>query len=479
MSFSRRPRKKRQRAVGCRVRDAIACSTGRRVTLVLDRRTKIVATIGPAQDPEGALEQLLDAGVDVLRVNLSHATPREQAARVRRARAHRPDVAVLADLGGPKLRLGDLPAEVKVGTGQTVVLGEGGVAVADPSLYDRVRAGDPVFVADGTIALVAIDVRRDRVVCRVRVGGTLRSRKGINLPHDTSSLPALTEKDRADLADIGVLSPDYIALSYVRHARDIAEARGLTDLPLVAKIEKQQALEDIDAITLASDAIMVARGDLGVELPIERVPAAQKRVIRAANRAGRPVITATQMLVSMVTNPLPTRAEVTDVANAVLDGTDAVMLSEETAIGHDPPGVIDMMTRLLAETEPMLPAHHGPERSNEQNALAHAVGQLADDLGATAVVVPTRTGLSAQCLAAFRPRRPILAYSRVPETTRRMQLVWGVRALDVQVPAGLDPLRAAIETARRMLPAGSRVVFFDIAAPGSRDVPSVINTITL
>ena len=444
---------------------------------MLDRRTKIVATIGPAQDSVGALERLLDAGVDVLRVNLSHATPREQAARVRRARAHRPAVAVLADLGGPKLRLGDLPTDIKIDDGDTVVLGGGGVPVADPSLFERVRSGDPVYIADGTIALVAAEVRRDRVACRVQIGGILRSRKGINLPHDTSSLPALTDKDRADLADIAVLSPDFVALSYVRHERDIAEARALTDLPLVAKIEKQQALEAIDAIIAASDAIMVARGDLGVELPIERVPAAQKRVIRAANKAGRPVITATQMLVSMVTNPLPTRAEVTDVANAVLDGTDAVMLSEETAIGHDPPGVVQMMTRLLAETEPMLAAQR-PERSSAATALAHAVAQLADDLGATAVVVPTRTGVSAQCLAAFRPHRPILAYSLVPATTRRLQLAWGVRPIDVQVPAGVDPLRAAIETARQSLPAGSRVVFFDIGAPGSRDVPSVINTIT-
>src|SRR4029077_9619521 len=239
----------------------------------------------------------------------------------------------------------------------------------------------------------------DCLVCTVRVGGTVRSRKGINLPLDTSSLPALTDKDRADLADIDVLAPDFIGISYVRHEKDLADARALTRLPLVAKIEKQQALERLEAIAAASDAIMVARGDLGVEIPIERVPATQKRGIRAANRAGRPVITATQMLVSMVSSPLPTRAEVTDVANAVLDGTDAVMLSEETAIGHDPAGAVQMMKRLLIETEPLLQAHEGPDRSQEANALAHAVAELADDLGAAAVVVPTRTGFSAECLA--------------------------------------------------------------------------------
>ena len=231
------------------------------------------------------------------------------------------------------------------------------------------RAGDPVYVADGTIALVATDVRRDCVTCRVRVGGTLRSRKGINLPNDIVAARADRQGPRRS-GGHQVLAPDFIGISYVRHERDLALARELTDLPLVAKIEKQQALERLDAIAASADAIMVARGDLGVEIPIERVPATQKRIIRAANRAGCPVITATQMLMSMVTNPLPTRAEVTDVANAVIDGTDAVMLSEETAVGHDPLGAVQMMNRLLVETEPLLPAHEGPDRASEANALA-------------------------------------------------------------------------------------------------------------
>jgi len=440
------------------------------------RRTKIIATIGPAQDAPGELERLLDSGVDVLRVNLSHASPRAQAARVQRARAHRPDIAILADLAGPKLRLGELPEELKVIEGDTLVLGAGGVPVGDPSLYDRVRVGDPVYIADGTIDLVVAEVAADRVVCRVRVGGLLRSRKGVNLPLDTSSLPALTDKDRADLAEIGVLSPDYVAISYVRHERDIADARAITKLPLVAKIEKQQALERLDAIVAAADAIMVARGDLGVEIPIERVPAMQKRIIRAANRAGRPVITATQMLMSMVTNPLPTRAEVTDVANAVLDGTDAVMLSEETAVGHDPPGAVKMMIRLLVETEPLLPAHEGPSRAEPANALAHAAADLADDLDAAAVVVPTRTGESAQRLAAFRPRRPILAYSRVPETTRRLHLIWGVRPIELPVADGRDPLQATLDAARHDLGAGARAVVLDISSKVG--VPSLVNAVT-
>jgi pyruvate kinase len=443
---------------------------------MFDGRTKIIATLGPALDSEGVLERLLDSGVDVLRVNLSHAPPRDQAARVRRARAHRPDIAVLADLGGPKLRLGELREEIKIRAGDMVTLGAGGVPVADPSLYDRVRAGDPVYIADGTLDLVTMEVASDRIICRVRVGGTLRSRKGINLPMDTSSLPALTEKDRADLADIGVLAPDYVALSYVRHETDISDVRALTQLPIIAKIEKQQALERIDAILEAADAIMVARGDLGVEIPIEKVPATQKRLIRAANRAGRPVITATQMLVSMVSSPLPTRAEVTDVANAVLDGTDAVMLSEETAVGHDPVGAVQMMSRLLCETEPLLTVHEAPVQRDEANALAHAAARLAEDLDAAAIIVPTRTGVSAQRLAAFRPRRPILAYSRVPETTRRLHLIWGVTPIDLRPVPGLDSLHATLAAAGRDLPPGSRAVVLDIAPSGS-NAPSLVNAI--
>jgi pyruvate kinase len=443
------------------------------------RRTKIIATVGPAQDPPGALERLLDSGVDVLRVNLSHASPRQQAARVQRARAHRPDVAVLVDLAGPKLRLADLPDDVTIESGGVITLGVGGVAVGDPTLFARVRPGDPIYIADGTIALEATSVATDRVVCRVRVGGTLRSRKGINLPRDTSSLPVVTDKDRADLADIDLLSPDYVAISYVRHEQDLADVRRLTRLPLIAKIEKQQALERIDAIIEASDAVMVARGDLGVEIPIERVPAAQKRLIRAANQAGRPIITATQMLVSMVSSPLPTRAEVTDVANAVLDGTDAVMLSEETAVGHDPLAAVDMMVRLLLETEPLLGLHQGPTHVHEGNALAAAGVNLADDLDAAAIVAPTRTGISALRLSAFRPRRPILAYSRVPETTRRLRLAWGVSAIDLPVPEGADTLAATVAAARRDLGPGVRVVVLDIAPPDSHSIASFVNVITL
>ena len=417
----------------------------------------------------------------MLRVNLSHATPREQAAQVRRARAHRPNIAVLADLGGPKLRLGELREDIIVSAGDTVAIGAGGIPVADPSLFDRVRAGDPVYVADGTIALVATDVRRDCVICR----GPGRRHAALAQGHQPAQRHVVAA--RADRQGPGRPGGHRACwrrtssrISYVRHERDLADARELTDLPLVAKIEKQQALERLDAIAASADAIMVARGDLGVEIPIERVPAAQKRVIRAANRAGCPVITATQMLVSMVTNPLPTRAEVTDVANAVLDGTDAVMLSEETAVGHDPVGAVQMMT---------------PAAGRDRAAAARAPGPGPRAAKPTRSRTPrpswpttwARRRSSCRRGPASAPgswRRSGRAGRSSPTAAcprRRAGCAWcGASApIDVQLPAGMDPLQAALETARRDLGKGARVVLFDVAAPGSTGVPSVINTITL
>src|SRR5689334_1241526 len=230
-------------------------------------RTKIVATLGPATDKPGALEQLLAAGVDVVRLNLSHASPREHADRVRRLRALAPRVAVLVDLGRPKLRLGDLPAEVTVEAGQTVTLGSAELPVAEPTFRERVHPGAPVFIADGTVYLEAVELTAAGVTCKVITGGVLRSRKGINLPNDASDFPCLTEKDRRDISELDVLNPDYVALSYVRHERELVEARTLTSLPLIAKIEKQQALDRLETIVAAADALMVARGDLGVEIP--------------------------------------------------------------------------------------------------------------------------------------------------------------------------------------------------------------------
>jgi len=403
------------------------------------RRTKIVATVGPAQDSPGALERLIDAGVDVLRINLSHASPREQAARVRRARAHRPDVAVLVDLAGPKLRLGDLPHEVAVTDGQTVTLGAGGIPVGDPTLFARVHPGDPIFIADGTIALETTAVAADCVTCRVRVGGTLRSRKGINLPMDASSLPVVTEKDRADLADLDIISPDFVAVSYVRHEKDLADVRLLTDLPLVAKIEKQQALERLDAILAAADAVMVARGDLGVEMGYAELTGLQKTIIRQSLARNRVVITATQMMESMIQNPMPTRAEVSDVANAVLDGTDAVMLSAETAAGKYPVKAVQAMADVIRGAEKyQLGAPQGlirveDEFSNTEEAISRAVMYTASHLRVRAIVALTESGLTPLWMSRIRADIPIYAFTRHPVTRRRVTLYRGVYAVPFDI----------------------------------------------
>jgi pyruvate kinase len=443
-------------------------------------RTKIVATLGPACDPPGVLERVLQEGVDVIRLNLSHGSPPDHAARVARARAAKPDVAVLADLCGPKLRLGELPEPVTIRAGERVTLGPRGIPVADPDFPRRVRKGDPIYLADGTLRLETVAVTAAGVEAAVTVGGILTSRKGINLPNDSSPLPALTGKDRRDIEQLDAIDPDFVALSYVRHENDIAELRRLCADAIIAKVEKQQAVERMEAVIAASDGVMVARGDLGVEIPIEKVPAVQKRLIRAANAAAKPVITATQMLVSMTTNPLPTRAEVTDVANAVLDGTDAVMLSEETAAGRDPAGTVRMMEKILAETEPAAPSRlDGDAPAAPASAVARAAVRLACELRAAAILVPTMSGSSAVRTAAFRPDVPILAFSPKPETVRRLNVVWGVAAHHVDEFGEDDVITATLASARKLLPAGARVVLLAGWPPGVPGNTSFIHTARL
>ncbi len=446
----------------------------------METRTKIVATLGPAADPPGVLERMLGEGVDVLRVNLSHGAPPTHAARVARARAAKPDLCILADLCGPKLRLGELPQAVTLKQGERVVLGPRGLPVADADFARRVRKGDPIYLADGTLRLEATLIGSADVEAVVIVGGTLTSRKGINLPADNSPLPALTDKDRRDIDQLDAIEPDLVALSYVRHEDDIAALRKICGEAIVAKVEKQQALDRMEAIIAASEAVMVARGDLGVEIPIEKVPAAQKRLIRAANAAAKPVITATQMLVSMVTNPLPTRAEVTDVANAVLDGTDAVMLSEETAMGRDPAGAVRMMEKILRETEPQCASRlEGEAPAAPASAIARAAVRLAADIRAAAILVPTMSGSSAVRVAAFRPDVPILAFSPKPETVRRLQLTWGVNAMHVDEFGEEDVIGATLKNARALLAPGSRVVLIAGWPPGVAGNTSFIHTARL
>ena len=446
----------------------------------METRTKIVATLGPAVDPPGVLERMLGEGVDVLRVNLSHGSPPQHSARVARARAAQPGIAILADLCGPKLRLGELAQPATLRQGERVILGPRGIPVADPDFARRVKKGDPIYIADGTLKLEATMTGTADIEAVVIVGGIVTSRKGINLPADASPLPALTDKDRRDIDQLDAIQPDMVALSYVRHEDDVAALRRLCPESICSKIEKQQAVERMEQIIAASDAVMVARGDLGVEIPIEKVPAVQKRLIRCANAAAKPVITATQMLVSMTTNPLPTRAEVTDVANAVLDGTDAVMLSEETAAGRDPGGAVRMMEKILRETEPMSATRlDGPAPAAPASAIARAAVRLAVDVNAAAILVPTMSGSSAVRVAAFRPDIPILAFSPKAETARRLALVWGVAAREVEPFGEEDAITATLQNARRILPAGTRIVLIAGWPPGVPGNTSFIHTTRL
>ena len=406
-------------------------------------RTKIVCTLGPASSTRETIRDLLEAGLDVARINFSHGTHAQHATTIATVReladaAGRP-VAILGDLQGPRIRIGDLPSPLMLRQGQDLTLcmeGQeepGDVPVTYP-LADDVHVGDRILVNDGLLEFVTLEVHAPRVVARVVHGGQLGSHKGMNLPGVQVSAPSITGKDRADIAFAVEQQLDYLALSFVRRAEDIAELRAMLpkDILICAKIEKDNALENIEEILDATDAVMVARGDLGVELPFEQVPHAQKRIIHLAMRAGRPVITATQMLESMVTHPRPTRAEASDVANAILDGTDAVMLSAETAAGAFPRLAVQAMRRIITEIE-----HHpipwlrderrrvGAAATTEET-IAAATATAVDMLGAPVVVVFTKSGFSARVVASRRPGVPILALTDQPRTYRQLALVWGL-----------------------------------------------------
>jgi len=431
------------------------------------RRTKIVATLGPASRSPECIAALLDAGVDVTRINASHgdhATHRETIRRVRdiaRARGH--TVGVLLDLQGPKIRVGELaaPAAVKAGETFTFAVGRAprsGELAADYPLLDRdVVTGHTLLIDDGQIASEVIEVEPGRVRCRAQNDGIIHARKGINLPGSVVSAPAITEKDRADIRFAVEAEVDAIALSFVRRPQDVEELKTLLAehgraIPIIAKIEKPQALDRLEAILTASWGVMVARGDLGVELPPEDVPMAQKRIIHAANHLGRPVITATQMLDSMTRNPRPTRAEASDVANAVLDGTDAVMLSNETASGAYPVESVTMMARILDATEAYArprPQGRRRERGVETipEGVADAACTVAENLGAKAVVAFSRTGGTAILVSQRRTTVPILAFTPSERVQALLSLVWGVRTRLLPDAASIDETMRGLDEA--------------------------------
>ncbi|AHG90408.1 pyruvate kinase [Gemmatirosa kalamazoonensis] len=466
-------------------------------------RTKIVGTLGPASTSRETIRGLIDAGLNVARINFSHGTHEQHAERVRLVREAAREagcaVAILGDLQGPRIRIGDLEAPVPLEAGEEIVLYPEGeppavdegdarqLPITYEALADDVSSGDRILVDDGLIELVVLAVEGRRVRARVVHGGPVKSHKGMNLPGVSVSAPSITDKDRADVQFVIEHQLDYVALSFVRRAEDVESLRALLPkgILIVAKIEKDQALDNIEEIVRATDAVMVARGDLGVELPFERVPLAQKQIIEVSQRHGRPVITATQMLESMIEHPRPTRAEASDVANAILDGTDAVMLSAETAAGKYPNLAVQAMRRIIAEIEAH-PAGSAAMRDERrvrgafvatENAIAAATVAAARQLGTPLVCVFTKSGFSARVVSSHRPPVPILALTDTERTARQLALVWGVvpelvphqHSYDEMIGVALD---AAVK--RELAVPGDRVV---VTAGVPFDEPGTTNTL--
>ncbi len=421
------------------------------------RRTKILATIGPASGERDALAALVGAGMDAARLNFSHATHeqhREWADLIRSAAddAGRP-LAIVADLQGPKLRIGELPAPRLLSDGEEVVVTpevgarDGDLPVSPAVIGDVLGVGNDVLIDDGLVRLHVEEIEHGRARCRVLVGGVVSSHKGVNLPGVPLPIPSLTPKDVSDLEFALELGVDYVALSFVRSAADVRQLRELIEeadshAEVIAKIEKAEAVDALDDILAETDAIMVARGDLGVEIGPALVPLLQKRIILRSLELGKPVITATQMLESMIEHAEPTRAEASDVANAVLDGSSALMLSGETAVGSYPVEALSYMDRIIRAVEPSLRYRHQMPDPGEQptvgRAMSNAACDLAETLGAKAILVPTATGRTASAVARLRPRRPIVGLTHNRYALQQMALEWGViplflpEATDVQ-----------------------------------------------
>jgi pyruvate kinase len=439
------------------------------------RRTKIVATLGPATNTPERIAGLIRAGMNVARMNFSHGSHAEHAARIamvrRAANEAGKHIAILQDLQGPKIRTGSLergePVELVAGarfviTNEPCIGNESRVSTTYKALPTDVRPRDRILLSDGLIELVVTARNDSEIETEVVHGGRLKEHQGINLPGVRVSAPAATEKDIEDLYFGLEQGVDYVALSFVRRASDITHVKELITkaghgTPLVAKIERPEALDVLPDILAVADAIMVARGDLGVEMPPERVPLVQKQIIDAANRALIPVITATQMLESMIQNPRPTRAEASDVANAIIDGTDAVMLSGETAAGAYPLEAVQMMALIADAVEASGSAvdHNAaprwaiPEVQSEARAIADAAATIVRSLPIRAIAVLTQSGSSARLVSHYRPSVPIIAFSPTPEAARRTALYWGVTSLVTQVEDRLDELEKQLQTLLR------------------------------
>ena len=463
---------------------------------VVPRRTKIVATIGPATSTPEAVAALVEAGMDCARLNFSHGTHETHAERARLVRAVQEELgrplALIADLQGPKLRVGDLDEPIVLANGEEIVVApeekakDGDLPVSPAVIGEVLQPGNEVLIDDGLVRLRVDRVDSGRALCTVIVGGPVGSHKGVNLPEVPLPIPALTRKDLADLDVALELGVDFVALSFVRSASDVRDLRyrieeaGST-AQVIAKIEKADAVSALDEILAESYAVMVARGDLGVEIGPTSVPLLQKRIISKALERGKPVITATQMLESMIVHAEPTRAEASDVANAILDGTSAVMLSAETAMGQYPVEAVAFMDRIAREVEPHLGYRHETPEASENPSIANAMSNVACDLAealaAKAILVPTFSGRTASLIARLRPRRPIAGLTHNQNTLQKMALEWGVTPLWIAEAADVEELwRTSIDTARAagLVETGDPVV---ITAGTSVNMPGTTNVI--
>ena len=460
------------------------------------RRAKIVCTLGPATSDDAVLKQLVEAGMDVARLNMSHGSQEDKEHLVSTLRSLDANsdhaIAVLVDLQGPKIRTGTFsggPVQLTEGATFTITTQEVDgtaerVGTTYPGLAQDVSVGDQLLLNDGAIQLRATEVTDTDVVTTVEVGGELSDHKGINLPGVAVSVPALSEKDADDLRWAMGQEVDFIALSFVRSAQDVQDVHAIMDefdrrIPVIAKIEKPQALENLEEIVEAFDGIMVARGDLGVEMPLEDVPVAQKTMVELARRRAKPVIVATQVLESMISNPRPTRAEASDCANAVLDGADAVMLSGETSVGEYPTECVKVMTRIIASTEEMA-LHRMRELTDIPRTVTGAVTtaavEVGHEIGAVAYVAFTTSGSSARRLARTRAAEPLLAFTPDPAIRRRLALTWGVQThLLPQVDTIEDMFRQVDEAlaADERFAHGDRLV---VVAGTPIGVPGSVNT---
>lgn len=459
-------------------------------------KTKIIATIGPTSQDKPVLTRLINEGVDVIRINSAHGTQKSHRAIIENVRAIEKEtdqaLAILYDIAGPKIRLGEIPDDgIELEAGQTITLsetGDGDLPVNCPGFADILDPESRIFINDGAIQLQVESVESTLVHASVMIGGLVTSRKGVNLPDSVIPIPALTETDVDNLRFALRTGVDWLALSFVRSADNYDEVRRImleedVFCPVVAKIETPQALNDIDDIIKVFNGCMVARGDLGVEIPIEEVPHVQKELIRKCNSAGKPVITATQMLESMIEHNRPTRAEAADVANAIYDGTDCVMLSGETAAGKYPVESVDMMNSIILSTEKEIDYFQG--RSGEltvkstADSVSHAVFQAAVDVRAEAIVTMTHTGSTARMVSKYRPPVPIYALTPFKNIQRQLNLVWGVRPLLIESSESTDQM---FELAQKKLQeigvvkSGDRIVLsagVPIGHPGTTNLMKV------